>query len=175
MFARFGLALFCISILLMDLANATDNAGRINSQMSVRLVDEDLDGAVQRGPPDEDRIPFNLRGGVTPGWLWLKRAGAISGDIISDVHAATVAGQPVVQFTFTPDAGGKFIALTRGTRGHRLAIVLNDTIISTPLIAGEPDGLGIQIDGDYTDAEARDLAAEMRRTIRPAVQNPFLK
>ena len=153
----------------MDLAYSADDAAQTNSPMSIRIVDEDVDGAVRQGPSAEDRVPLGLHG---TGWLWLKRNGAIAGDI-SEVHVATVESQPVIQFTLIPKARDKFIALARVTFGHRLAFVLNDTIICTALIAGVPDGGGLQVDGNYTEAEARYLADELMKTIRPAVQNRF--
>ncbi|HEX3483473.1 MAG TPA: hypothetical protein VHT51_00340 [Micropepsaceae bacterium] len=169
MFGRFGFVLFCISILWMGFVYETAQAAPINSPMFIRKVDETVDGRVQQGPADEDRIPLRPYG---TSWLWLKRSGAIAGDI-TEVHVATVQSQPVIQFTFTPEAGAKLIALTRETRGHHLAFVLNNSIISNALIAGEPDGLGIQIDGNYTEAQARHLAEELVKTIRPAGQTRF--
>lgn len=169
MFGRFGFVLLCISILWIGRIYETAQATQINSPMSIRTVDETVDGRVQQGPMNEDRVPLRPYG---TGWLWLKRSGAIAGDI-TEVHVATVERQPVIQFTLTPEAGVKLIALTRATRGHHLAFVLNNSIISNALIAGDPDGLGIQIDGNYTEAEARHLAEELMKTIRPAGQNRF--
>jgi preprotein translocase subunit SecD len=134
--------------------------------MFIRTVDDSVDGRVQKGPADEDRVPLRPYG---TGWLWLKRSGAIAADI-TEVHVATVESEPVVQVTLTQEARAKLVALTRVTRGHHLAFVLNNSVVINALIAGEPDGLGMQIAGNYTEAQARRLAEELKKTIRPTGQ-----
>jgi preprotein translocase subunit SecD len=140
MFAKFGFALFCISLLFVSVGRAVTGAERTNSQLSIRIIDDGVDGNARKGPPGEDRFPNSTRGIGLPGFLWLKRDGAITGDLISETHGAVGAdGQPVVDFTFTPAARDKFTALPRAILGHRLAFVLNGTIITQALINGVMD------------------------------------
>ena len=56
MFAKLGFALFCVSLLLVDIGRAAEcRAG--NSQISIRIVDENVDGGVRQGPANEDQFP----------------------------------------------------------------------------------------------------------------------
>jgi preprotein translocase subunit SecD len=164
--------MLCVSLMVGGAATAqgtfqsTDPMG-----FSIRIIDDRIDGNTQKGPPDEDRFPNSTRGIGSPGFLWLKRTDAITGDVISEAHVGAGAdGQPVVLFRFTAEARDKFTALTRAILGQRLAFVLNGTIVTQALINGVMDGPGLQISGYFTEPEARELAAEMMTAIRPVTK-----
>lgn len=76
-------------------------------------------------------------------------------------------GQPTVAFTFTPDGGKKFGELTGANKGRRLAIVLDNKVVSAPVIEEriETDG---QIRGNFTTQTASDLALVLRSGSLPA-------
>ena len=82
----------------------------------------------------------------------------------------------VVDFRLDSDGGKKFSALTRkykvgGTmnngKGRCLAIVLDDTLISAPLIKAEIGRSGV-IEGRFTAEEARQLASDINAGALPA-------
>ena len=69
---------------------------------------------------------------------------------------------PVVAFELQPEAGAIFAQHTASHRGQYLAIVLDKTIVSSPVIEDAiPDGKGI-IKGRFTPAEAQALAVKLR-------------
>jgi len=93
-------------------------------------------------------------------------------------------GEPVINFTLNSDGASKFSEVTReyhsesdnkirtpqGYRGWRLAILLDDKVISAPAIRGEIFDSG-QITGDFTPEEARDLAIQLKAGALPAKLN----
>ncbi len=69
---------------------------------------------------------------------------------------------PVVAFELKPEAASTFAQHTASHRGQYLAIVLDKTIVSSPVIEDAiPDGKGI-IRGRFTPAEAQALAVKLR-------------
>src|SRR6185503_11570628 len=71
-------------------------------------------------------------------------------------------GQPVIAFSLTPEGGPKFGALTKANVKRQLAIVLDNKVISAPVIDEEiPSGQGI-IRGNFTQQGASDLALLLR-------------
>ncbi len=77
-------------------------------------------------------------------------------------------GQPVISFTLTPDGTPKFAALTTENNKRQLAIVLDNKVVSAPVI-DEPitQGQGI-IRGSFTQQQASDLALVLRSGSLPA-------
>jgi preprotein translocase subunit SecD len=77
-------------------------------------------------------------------------------------------GLPVVAFKFKPEGGAKFGALTRANVGRNLAIVLDGTVYSAPVIKSPiTNGSGV-IEGNFTTEDARSLAIVLRAGALPA-------
>jgi preprotein translocase subunit SecD len=77
-------------------------------------------------------------------------------------------GAPVVDFKFKPEFASKFTALTAANVGKRMAIVLDGTVYSAPLIKGRiPGGSGF-IEGQFTPDDAKSLAIVLRAGALPA-------
>ncbi len=76
-------------------------------------------------------------------------------------------GSPVVGFTLTPDGAPKFGALTGANVNHRLAIVLDNRVVSAPNIISRIDDRGT-IEGTFTNQQAGDLALILRSGSLPA-------
>ena len=104
-----------------------------------------------------DLLP-NFKGG---GSVWLKREGAIEGPFVVEAHTGSVEGEAVVLFTLTPEAADRFASLTRANIGHRVAMVVNGRVVLNTLIAGEAPRNSLQLAGNFTEAEARTIAADM--------------
>ena len=75
--------------------------------------------------------------------------------------------EPVIGFSLTPDGAPKFAALTRDNVGRRLAIVLDNKVVSAPNIKSEINGDGV-IEGSFTSQQASDLALVLRSGSLPA-------
>jgi preprotein translocase subunit SecD len=76
-------------------------------------------------------------------------------------------GEPVINFSLTPEGAPKFGALTGNNVGKRLAIVLDNKIVSAPVINSRIDDEG-QIEGQFTQQSAADLALVLRSGSLPA-------
>jgi preprotein translocase subunit SecD len=84
----------------------------------------------------------------------------MTGDMIASAATMTGSdGNVVVGFQLTQEGKGRFAALTRANIGRRLAILVNGTLVSAPVIRSEiSEGAG-QISGRWETAEAEALAA----------------
>jgi protein-export membrane protein SecD len=77
-------------------------------------------------------------------------------------------GRPVVAFKLDPQGAKVFGQVTGANVNRRLAIVLDNTVYSAPVIKSRiPGGSGI-IEGQFTLNEARDLALVLRAGALPA-------
>ena len=76
-------------------------------------------------------------------------------------------GEPTVGFALTPDGGRKFGELTGANVGRRLAIVLDNKVVSAPRINSRIDDQGV-IEGSFTTQAASDLALVLRSGSLPA-------
>lgn len=76
-------------------------------------------------------------------------------------------GEPVIGFTLTPEGAPKFGTLTGNNVGRRLAIVLDNRVVSAPTINSQITGEGV-IEGSFTQQQASDLALVLRSGSLPA-------
>ncbi|HSP13882.1 MAG TPA: protein translocase subunit SecD [Thermoanaerobaculia bacterium] len=76
-------------------------------------------------------------------------------------------GEPVIGFSLTPDGAPKFGELTGNNVGRRLAIVLDNRVVSAPVINSRIDDQGV-IEGRFTNQQASDLALILRSGSLPA-------
>jgi len=76
-------------------------------------------------------------------------------------------GEPNVGFSLTPDGARKFGDLTGANVGRRLAIVLDNKVVSAPSIKTRIDDQGV-IEGTFTTQQAADLALVLRSGSLPA-------
>jgi preprotein translocase subunit SecD len=76
-------------------------------------------------------------------------------------------GEPSVGFSFTPDGGRKFGDLTGPNIKRRLAIVLDNKVVSAPVINSKIEDQGV-IEGSFTTQQAADLSLVLRSGSLPA-------
>jgi preprotein translocase subunit SecD len=76
-------------------------------------------------------------------------------------------GQPNVGFSLTPDGARKFGTLTGANVGRRLAIVLDNKVMSAPNIHSKIEDQGV-IEGNFTQQQASDLSLVLRSGSLPA-------
>ncbi len=94
---------------------------------------------------------------------------ALEGEHITDASGALSAqtGQPVVTFRLDSIGAKQFATMTRDNVGRVLAIVLDDEVITAPVINGPiPGGRG-EIAGSFTLPEAHDVALMLRTGALP--------
>ncbi len=91
---------------------------------------------------------------------------AFTGEIVSNASAAFgqaigIPGGPVVTFTIRPDQAQQFGQFTGSNLGRRMAIVLDDVVITAPTLEGRISTEG-QITGIGSIDEAADIAVVLR-------------
>ena len=102
-------------------------------------------------------------------WFALKTVAPVSGADIQQVQVgASNLGQPVVEFQLTPAAGRKFKEFTGANIKNRLAIVLDNVVITDPSINAEIEDKGI-IEGNFTQKEAKELVFQLKSGALPAL------
>ncbi|MDR2860557.1 MAG: protein translocase subunit SecD [Elusimicrobiota bacterium] len=80
-------------------------------------------------------------------------------------------GQPIVNIEFSKEGGRIFSEITGDNRGKQLAIVLDDTVQSAPVINAKiPDGKAI-IEGNFTPEDAKFLKAVLEAGSLPIPLN----
>jgi preprotein translocase subunit SecD len=100
-------------------------------------------------------------------WI-LKKAAIISGqELRSARRSQDEYGQSVVNFSTQPHAADKFGQYTGSHIGTRMAIVLDENVISAPVIESRIPGDG-RITGNFSIEEAEDLALKLRAGALPA-------
>ncbi len=98
----------------------------------------------------------------------VRRRPIVSGEHLIDAQPSFQDGQPVVRFRFDTQGARRFGRATQENVGQPLAIVLDDRVISAPVIR-EPilGGEGI-ISGSFTVQGAQDLSLLLRAGALPA-------
>ncbi|HYI12381.1 MAG TPA: protein translocase subunit SecD [Thermoanaerobaculia bacterium] len=76
-------------------------------------------------------------------------------------------GEPVIGFSLTAEGTPKFADLTGNNVNRRLAIVLDNKVVSAPNIESRIEGDGV-IQGSFTQQQASDLALVLRSGSLPA-------
>ncbi len=168
--AIIGLALLGLTI--AGVAVAEDKTQASAGRFEIHVVDDMVPEDALQAPLDDERFPARTPDHRTYN-LWVKREALIDGNMLAAVHiAADPAGYATVRFFLTEEGGERFAAITRVNMGHRLAAVVDGTIVAAPTIKEEINGGKGQISGNFTETEARMLAARMMGLNAPPAPSP---
>jgi SecD/SecF fusion protein len=98
---------------------------------------------------------------------------ALGGESLVDAQPSydSQRGIPVVSFKFDTRGAISFGEITSANVGKRFAIVLDNTVITAPVIQQPITGGSGQISGSFTTASANDLAVLLRAGALPASLN----
>jgi preprotein translocase subunit SecD len=123
-------------------------------------------------PSDSEVVPGEREGpggsAVGREFYLLRRAAIVSGRELRNARRGQGQfGEPVVNFYLTPAAGEKFAEFTEVHIGDPAAIVLDNKVISAPVIRSRIRDEGY-IEGNFTLDEADDLALKLRAGALPA-------
>ncbi len=136
------------------------------AKLTFRLVEESASGdPTGRIPPGAERLPSTEEEGQR--WVVQKRV-MVSGDSLVDAQASFQQGEPVVSFRFDSLGGKRFGEATRNNVGRLFAIVLDNKVISAPVIREPITGGSGVISGRFTTQSANDLALLLRAGALPA-------
>ncbi len=83
----------------------------------------------------------------------------------SAVASTNRQGYSQINFSLTPNGKEEFAEITGQNIGKRLAIVIDGQLITAPVIQSAITGGKGQITGDFTEQEAKDLAAKINKAI----------
>ncbi len=136
------------------------NAIQAAETKQVPIGDELVYGNPPSGaPPGSPQIPYVLKSQVL-----------VSGQNLVDAQASfdQRTGEPVVTFRFDAAGAKRFAMVTQENVGLPFAIVLDNKVISAPVIREPILGGTGQISGHFTVAEANDLAVLLRSGALPA-------
>ncbi len=107
-------------------------------------------------------------------WV-VKQATLVSGESLVDAQPSfdSKSNEPVVTFRFDANGARRFGRVTQENVGLPFAIVLDDKVISAPVIREHIIGGSGQISGNFTVQEANDLAVLLRSGALPAKLTPI--
>lgn len=92
----------------------------------------------------------------------------MTGEAVDDARMAVLNGQVEVSLTLTSEGGKTFRRITSENVGRQLAIVLDNTIYSSPVIRETISGGHASISGGFNLQEAKQLAVVLRAGALPA-------
>lgn len=94
----------------------------------------------------------------------------LTGDLVSDaqVRIDPRFNEPYVSIDFNAVGAKRFDQITAANVNRRMAIVLDDTVYSAPVIRERISGGSAQISGSFDEQEATDLAIVLRAGSLPA-------
>ncbi|MCP4254412.1 MAG: protein translocase subunit SecD, partial [Candidatus Scalindua sp.] len=103
----------------------------------------------------------------TQDWFLVRNKIEITGEHLTRVFPDRKDISPVIGFEFDQAGRSKFGRLTERSIGKPLAIILDGTLYSAPIIRDRIPGKGI-IEGNFTQEEVNDMIAIMRAGSLPA-------
>jgi preprotein translocase subunit SecD len=125
--------------------------------------------------PEGDQILFEKKvnretGAVTKFPVLLKKETVLTGALLSEARVTldTQFSTPHVSITFNPEGAKRFEEITAANVKKRLAIILDNTVYSAPVIQERIAGGNAQITGSYGMEEAKDLSIVLKAGALPA-------
>ncbi len=141
---------------------------KATAQLTFRMVDQSTPPEAGKAPPDSEILPGS-GAESQQSYLIEKRVVVVGEDLIDAQPGFDQRnGEPIVSFRFNANGSRNFARATQDNVGRPFAIVLDNKVISAPVIR-EPilTGSG-QISGSFTVEQANDLAILLRAGALPA-------
>lgn len=146
------------------------------ARLEFKLVaDVDPQEAAKGNLPAGTQLLYEKRvdpqtGAATETPIVVQEKTVLTGDQLADaqVRIDSRFNEPYVSIDFNAIGAKRFDQLTAANVGKRMAIVLDDTIYSAPVIRERISGGSAQISGSFTEQEATDLAIVLRAGSLPA-------
>ena len=140
------------------------------AQMTFHLVDvnANVQQAIQTRPPAGDMLVYSTDDPPVP--YLVEETPLLTGEDLDDSQATfdQRSNEPVVTFRFNTAGARKFARVTQQNVGRPFAIVLDNEVISAPVIREPILGGSGQISGNFTVQSANDLAILLRAGALPA-------
>jgi preprotein translocase subunit SecD len=164
---------------IKDTARAKALIGK-TAMLEFKLVDEEspLEDALKGNIPEGDILSYEDRENTETGQrtkipLLLKSRTVLTGEYLESakVQISDRFGEPHVSIKFNAQGAKIFDMITAENVKKRLAIILDGTVYSAPVIQERISGGQAQITGTFTMEEAHDLAIVLRAGALPAPVN----
>ncbi|MEO1198962.1 MAG: protein translocase subunit SecD [Pseudomonadota bacterium] len=140
------------------------------AQLTFQMVDTTMSAeqALASRPPPDSEVMFSIDQPPIP--YLIERRILVSGEDLVDAQASfdQRTGEPVVTFRFNSTGARRFANATQENVGRPFAIILDNEVISAPVIREPILGGTGQISGDFTVEQASDLAILLRAGALPA-------
>ncbi|MGB7285772.1 MAG: protein translocase subunit SecD [Salaquimonas sp.] len=146
------------------------------AKLSFHLVSQEMSAtdAIQGRAPAGTKVLFEEddEGEATQPWLIETRA-IVSGEDLVDAQSGfdQRTNEAIVSFRFNTKGATRFGQVSTANVGRPFAIVLDDTVLSAPVIREPILGGSGQISGSFTPESANDLAVLLRAGALPAKLN----
>jgi protein-export membrane protein SecD len=136
------------------------------AKMTFHLLDESALPGSPPGPGDE-LLPMQNNPREK---LYVRKHIEVDGADLTDAQAGTnpTTGEWVVNFTFNSLGARRFADTSRNNVGHRFAVVLDNQILTAPVIRDAITGGRGEITGSFDAKSATDLAVLLRAGALPA-------
>jgi preprotein translocase subunit SecD len=146
------------------------------AKLEFRMVDVTMtaqDALQGRTPLDSEVLYEGKKDPKTP--VLVYKQILVSGDELTDAQPGfdQRSGEPIVSFRFNTSGARKFAQVTQENVGRPFAIVLDNEVISAPVIREPIIGGSGQISGSFTVESANDLAILLRAGALPAKLTPI--
>ena len=156
---------------IQDPERAKDLIGK-TAVLEFKMVDEkhQLADALRDGPPPGDEILYGPPQAGGPAKYLVESEVLMTGDVVTDarVRVGSRLEGPYVQVKLDRRGTAIFGAITAENVGRSIAIVLDGTVYSAPVIKEPIPGGDVQITGNFTFEEAHELAIVLRSGALPA-------
>lgn len=156
---------------IQDPERAKDLIGK-TAVLQFKMADDKhpLSDALRDGPPPGDEILDGPPQAGGPAKYLIESPVLMAGDVVTDarVRIGSRLEGPYVQVTLDRRGTAIFGAITTENVGRRIAIVLDNTVYSAPVIKEPIPGGDVQITGNFTFDEAHELAIVLRSGALPA-------
>jgi SecD/SecF fusion protein len=140
------------------------------AKLSFHMVDTTMpvQEALNGRPPVTSQIMYSTDDPAVP--YLVERRALVSGENLVDAQASfnQQTNEPVVTFRFDSRGSQRFAQATQQNVGRPFAIVLDDQVISAPVIREPIIGGSGQISGNFSVQGANDLAVLLRAGALPA-------
>ena len=103
--------------------------------------------------------------------IYIQPVAFLSNEHIQSAAAITdERGQPTIHVVFTPEGAQVMATVTGEHVGEQIAILVDGVVINAPFLAGALDGGFARIGGNFTEEEARRIAAGITGSVAPPVR-----
>lgn len=161
---------------IKDPQRALDLIGR-TAQLEFKLVDEENAGRATAGsvPEGDELLTMRTRnretGIATTTPILMKKQTLLTGELLTDARVSIggeFGSEPYVGIEFDSEGARIFDKITAENVGKRIAIILDNTVYSAPVVRERISGGKASITGGFTMEEAKDLAIVLRAGALPA-------